>query len=104
MQTVLIDTLSVTKHLLAQGFTEAQAEGVVHAIQEIDLSHLSTKADMLLLERKIEQSETKLERRIEQVEAKLENKIESVKAELFKWMVPLMLGQAGLIAALVKLL
>ena len=93
MQMVLIDTLSVTKHLLANGFTEEQAEGVVHAIQEIDLSHLATKADLLLLERKMEQ-----------VESKLENKMESVKAELFKWMVPLMLGQAGLIAALVKLL
>lgn len=93
MHTVLIDTLSVTKRLLAQGFTEDQAEGVVQAIQEIDLSHLASKADILLLER-----------RIDQVESRLENKMESVKAELFKWMVPLMLGQAGLIAALVKLL
>ncbi|GEM_PF-3790041 len=56
-------------------FVKDHAEAIVGGIKELKLDHVATKEDLL-----------------------------EFKAELFKWLVPLLIGQAGLIAALVKLL
>lgn len=59
----------------------------------------------------VRESELRLQREIEQVRSDLKLDIEPLRTEparakvdLIKWIVPLMLGQVGLIAALVKLL
>ena len=104
MTAVLVDTHQVVTHLLARGFTQEQAEGVTEAIQEIDLSQLATKTDIGILKADIDRLEQRLEKEVERLSHKIDHSIEKLKADLFKWLLPLMLGQAGLIAALVKLL
>lgn len=61
---VLVDTHRLVNELESYGFTPKQAEGVKYAIQEIDLNHVATKSD-----------------------------IDRLRAELFKWLVPLLVGQ-----------
>lgn len=78
MNALVFDTYRLVNVLKSRGFTEDQARGVSEAIQEIDLAHLVTKADL-----KTEMAEW--------------------KADVFRWLVPLMLGQAGITAVLIKL-
>lgn len=78
MATITFDTHEFVKKLKAAGFTDEQAEAVtdtVRAAQGVDLSHLSTKTDLL-----------------------------EVENRLIKWGVAIALGQAALVATLVKLL
>ena len=73
---VLIDTHRLVNTLQNEhGFTASQAEGVKFAIQEIDLNHVATKSD-----------------------------IDRLRAELFKWLVPLLIGQVAVFTAIVSLL
>lgn len=86
MVSITIDTYSLISGLKSRGFSEEQARGVSDAIQQIDMSNLATKGDLHL--------------EISTLRAELSD----FRAELFKWLIPLLMGQAGLIAALVKLL
>ena len=55
MTTVTVDTHELVKQLVASyDFSEEQAEGVVHAVNRIDLSNLATKADIKDAKREIE--------------------------------------------------
>jgi len=84
---VILDTHRTVKRLQEAGFTTTQAETVTEVLREaqtIDLSHLATKADLAPFVTKADLAE--------------------FKADLFKWLIPLLLGQSALIAALVKLL
>jgi hypothetical protein len=47
---VLIDTHRLVTNLKKRGFTEDQAAGITDAIQELDLTQLSTKQDLRELE------------------------------------------------------
>ena len=72
------DTHTFVKRLTRAGMPEEQAETVMAALREsreAGLSHLATKADLTALE-----------------------------VRMIKWLVPLLLGQAAVIVALVKLL
>ncbi len=75
MATLTIDTYQFIENLKRSGMPEPQAKALAEAIRKIDLQHVATKADLAEL-----------------------------KADLFKWAVPLLLGQAALITALVELL
>ncbi|MEL7499534.1 MAG: hypothetical protein AAFN77_18165 [Planctomycetota bacterium] len=73
---VLIDTHRLVNALEAEyGFTPDQAEGVKFAIQEIDLNHVAKKSD-----------------------------IDRLRVELFKWLVPLLIGQIVVFTGIVSLL
>ncbi len=55
MTTVTLDTHELVKQLITSyNFSEEQAEGVVHAVNSIDLSSLATKADIEDIKREIE--------------------------------------------------
>jgi hypothetical protein len=87
MATVTLDTHRIVKRLKDAGFTDAQAETVTDIIAETratDLADIATRADLVPLATKADVAE-------------LETKI-------IKWLVPLLLGQTGLIVALIKLL
>jgi hypothetical protein len=89
MSAIPMDTYKIVKRLREAGFTDVQAETVTDVLRggrDADLSQVATKADLTSLK-----SELKAE-------------LAEVKADLFKWSLPLLLGQAALIAALVKLL
>lgn len=50
MATLAFDTYRLINNLKSKGFTKEQARGVSEAIQEIDLSAMTTKADLKELE------------------------------------------------------
>jgi len=79
MASITFDTLKFTKRLTESGMTPGQAEAIASALAEATGSELVTK-DHLRAE------------------------IESAKNDLIKWMAGLLLAQAGLVTALVKLL
>jgi hypothetical protein len=72
MQTLVIDTYKVVTRLQQKGFTKDQAEALVTAAQEIDLSALATKNDL-----------------------------KDLKLDMIKWMVGTQLAYAAIIVAVV---
>lgn len=78
MTTIAFDTHAAVKRLIEAGFSDTQAESVVDTLKsarDADLGQLATKADLLEME-----------------------------SRMIKWLVPLLIGQAALVTALVKLL
>jgi hypothetical protein len=71
--TLILDTHRLISKLKERGFSQEQAAGITDALQEVDLSQLSTKADLKELELRI-----------------------------LKWMIPLLLGQTAVFALVVK--
>lgn len=74
MATLVIDTHRFIERMVRAGIAKNQAEAIVEGIKELELDHVATKQDLL-----------------------------EFKVDFFKWLVPLLLGQAGLIALLIKL-
>jgi hypothetical protein len=90
MTAVTFDTLKFAKKLEAAGFPQAQAEAVSDAFREASSEELVTR--------------DYLDSRLEVTKVYLESRIEAAKSETIKWVAGLMIAQAALIAALVKLL
>lgn len=90
MTTTTFDTLAFAKRLMEAGFTERQAEAQVTVLREIVESELATKRDLRELELRLT---------AEMVKANAET-----KADILKWVAGMLVAQAALIAALVKLL
>ncbi len=84
--TLPFDTLQYAKRLKAVGFTEEQAEVQAQVLAEIIESNLATKRDL------------------KELEAQLKLAIHQAKAETIRWVTGLLLAQAAVVAALVKLL
>ena len=100
MTALAMDTRKVVKRLRDAGFTDAQAETVTDVLVEVrdhDDARLATKTDLDFLRQAVKAD-------LESQERRLETKIEAVKTDLMKWLVPMLFGQAALIAAIVKLL
>lgn len=76
------DTHSNIKKLIKAGFNEKQAEAQTESLKELIKGQVATKTDLKELELKIEKS----------------------KNEILKWMATLLIAQAGIVAALVKIL
>jgi hypothetical protein len=90
MTTTTFDTLAFAKRLMEAGFTERQAEAQVTVLREIVESELATKRDLRELE-------LRLTAEMARVNAE-------TKADILKWAAGMLVAQAVLIAALVKLL
>ncbi len=100
MAVTTLDTHETVKELLAAGFTDDQAEAVTRLVrqaQDIDLSNLSTKADLQVL---------RTELQVGLAGAKTD--LAEVKADLLKWMVGSIGFQTmvilGAVVALAKML
>ena len=96
MNATTFDTLEAAKELQAAGFSAGQAEALARIFRQagqVDLSHLATKADLQALRTEIRADL-----------AGLRSEMSDIKADIFKWLVPLLIGQAALTATLVKLL
>ena len=119
MNAISFDTLRYVKRLQAGGFTleqaEAQAEALSLAIGENLATSEELKAVELSLRSDLEKLELNLRSELEKLELNLRSEIEKLGLELraeireaqmttIKWLVPLMVGQAAVLAALVKLL
>ncbi|MDD2724604.1 MAG: DUF1640 domain-containing protein [Methylovulum sp.] len=87
MATITFDTYKFISTLIEAGFDAKQAEAVSRAFKEASgEADLSTKQDL------------------RELELRLEAKINDIKFDLVKWIAGMLLAQAGLVAALVKLL
>jgi hypothetical protein len=71
MQTLVIDTYKVITRLQQKGFTKDQAEALVSAAQDLDLSGIATKEDL-----------------------------QDLKLDLIKWMVGTQLAYGAIIVAI----
>ncbi|OAI23579.1 hypothetical protein A1351_19395 [Methylosinus sp. R-45379] len=72
---VAFDTLKFVEKLEAAGVPHAQAKATAEAFAEATSQELATKADLAVVESKIEKAELRLEA-----------KIEATKAEIIKWL------------------
>jgi hypothetical protein len=75
MSAITFDTLKFVKTLKSSGLSEEQAEAIANAVKDAQETQLVTKLDLVEL-----------------------------KMELIKWVIALLLAQAGLIIAALKLL
>ncbi|ABN42243.1 gp37 [Sodalis phage phiSG1] len=89
MATLVFDTHAFVKKLTTAGMPEAQAEILAQEQANLIENRLATKVDITTLEKNIEM--------------KFEAKIESVKSDIIKWVAGLLIAQAALVAALLKL-
>ncbi|HOF04808.1 MAG TPA: hypothetical protein PLH54_04235 [Syntrophales bacterium] len=94
---ITFDTLAFVKKMRAAGFTETQAEAQAEALREIIEERLTTKQDLKDLE-------MSLTLKIEGLRGDLIAEMANIKAETIKWVAGLLVAQAAVIAALVKLL
>lgn len=94
MATLTFDTHQFIKTLQDAGFEQPQAEAVVSAFKAAShQAEIATQEDIGLVRRDLRE-----------VELRLEAKISDIKYDLVKWIAGMLLAQAGLVAALVKLL
>ena len=75
--------------LKTAGFDQKQSEAVIRVITEAQNTLVSNET---------------LDSRLKETELRLEAKINEVKFDMVKWIAGMLLAQAGLVAALVKLL
>lgn len=86
MKSIVFDTHLYVKKLKAAGFTEEQAKVQADALAEIVEDKLATKADL------------------KELEINLRKELTEIKADIIKWVAGMLVAQALIIAALVKLL
>ncbi|CAN2042625.1 putative DUF1640 domain-containing protein [Candidatus Magnetomoraceae bacterium gMMP-15] len=124
------DTYSYIKKLQAVGIPEKQAEAQVEILIEIIGDNLATKKDMLELETKfltalektkadliinmasikaeseqyINSVNANLEKSLSMTKMELEKNILTTKVDIIKWISAMLVGQAAVISALIKLL
>ena len=110
-----IDTLQIYEQLRSSNLPDEAAKGLANVIKNVTETDLANKRDVALIQKDIEQVRSELTQKIEQVRAELIQKIElgnmelrrdmeSMRAGLLKWMAGLLVTQAVVIAAVVKLL
>jgi hypothetical protein len=87
MATLTFDTHKFIRRLQEGGFDAKQAEAVADAFREASgEAEVASKQDL------------------RELELRLEAKISDIKFDLVKWIAGMLLAQAGLVAALIKLL
>ncbi len=104
MNALSFDTLRFAKRMQEAGLPQPQAEALAEALSDAVHDTVATKAD-------IEKAVAELRGEIADLRTEQRGDIASLRTEMrdqqvsmIKWLVPLLLGQAALTAALVKLL
>ncbi len=90
MSALAIDTWRYVKRLRSVGVSEEEAEVHAEALTEAVRETLVTKVDF--------------DTRIAALESSLRLEIREQKSDILKWLIPLLIGQTAVLAALVKLL
>lgn len=96
MSSLVFDTHNFVKKMTMAGMPEAQAEVLASEQANFIENRLATKQDIALLKQDIASLE-------KNIEMKIDMKIESAKSDLIKWVAGLLIAQAALVAALLKL-
>jgi hypothetical protein len=92
-----VDTLQIYERLIKAELNERAAKELAEVFKETIDEQLATKADLT-------RSENKLTEAIAKTKAELEASLAATKAELIKWVAGMLVAQAAVIAALVKLI
>lgn len=110
MNAISFDTLRFAKRLQAAGYTPEQAEAQAEAYADATAELLVTKPDLELAKQEIQQSISGVRQSLSEVNAHIETSAATLRAEfregnlnLIKWIVPMLIGQTAVVAALVKL-
>ncbi|MBI2471051.1 MAG: hypothetical protein HYV59_07395 [Planctomycetes bacterium] len=82
----MIDTLKIYSRLKSKGIQEEAANEIAEIFNEIVSTEIATKTD------------------IEKLKIELERNLAEIKVEILKWVAGMLVGQAALITALIKLL
>ena len=82
MAIIRCDTHLFLSTLTASGIPENQAQAILQAVQKIDLQNVATREDIVTLRQELLK----------------------LRGEIFKWIVPLLLGQTLLFVGLNKIL
>ena len=111
MNAISFDTLRFAKRLQAAGYTPEQAEAQAEAYAEATAELLVTKPDLELAKHELQQSISEVKQSVSEVNAHIETSAATLRAEfregnlnLIKWIVPMLIGQTAVVAALVKML
>ena len=102
-----LDTLEVVKELKAAGFSEQQAEAVTRVVrkaQDLDLSHLATKQDVLALTADVEAFKADTRHEFANLRAEMKAALAELKADVIKWVLGIAFAQGAMIVAMLKLL
>ncbi len=122
---VPMDTLTMAKVLESYGTPQRQAEGLAMVLSGLNANHVATKVDVggLRKDTKVEtdnirrdieelRKETKmaianceanLRTELANIESRLKVEIANIKADIFKWIVPLLVGQLAAFAGILKI-
>lgn len=94
MSAVTFDTLKFVETLIGHGIPNEQAKGIAEAFKDAHAEgEIATQDDIALVRQDIRE-----------LELRMDAKISDIKFDMVKWMAGMLLAQAGLVAALVKLL
>jgi hypothetical protein len=89
MAITALDTHQTVKDLTAAGFSDSQAEALTHAlrrVQDIDLSNLATKSDLI------------------ELRAATKTDLAELKGDMLKWFIGVAFAQIAAVLAIWKLL
>lgn len=107
MNAFSFDTLRYVKRLQSGGFTPEQAEAQAEALALAFGDSLATsdelKATETALESRIDKTEAALRKDINELRLEIRAEIREANLGLIKWIVPMLIGQTAIVAALVKL-
>jgi len=92
LATLHMDTYKIVTMLREKGYTKTEAEGFIQAIQEITLSGVATKQDIVDVREGIQE----VHKEIQSVRNELKSEIQT----LFQWMVGLFVGVIGMNVAI----
>ncbi|MBF0288086.1 MAG: DUF1640 domain-containing protein [SAR324 cluster bacterium] len=101
---LVFDTLEYTKKLTATGVPQEQAEVHAETMKQIIEHDLATKADILRLEKAIEDSKAELKRDLEDSKADLKRDLKEMEMRLIIRLGGLLVIGIGILASLEKLL
>lgn len=104
MNAISFDTLRFVKRLQAAGYSPEQAEAQAEAYADAVADLLVTKPDLELAKHELQTSIAAVNSNIETTAATLRAEFREGNLNLIKWIVPMLVGQTAIVAALVKLL
>ena len=104
MDILMFDTLKYSKRLVEAGFTPTQAEVLAEEQAGLIDDKLATKRDLKELEVASKHDIVEVRHDMKKLGGALKHDIAETKVDILKWVAGLLLAQAAVIAALVKLL
>lgn len=108
MNALAFDTLRFAKRMQEAGLPQAQAEAFSEALAEAVRDSVATRADVEAsasdVRAELNKAALDLRGELNKAVAEIRVEIREAQVTLIKWLVPLMIGQAAVTAALVRLL